>query len=52
MKYRVRVLWDKPMPYDFATYFRTKKEAVEYQKTLNRPSVVERKLVTDWYPYE
>jgi hypothetical protein len=32
----------------FATYFRTKKEAVAYAKEIGGNAVVERKMVTTW----
>jgi hypothetical protein len=34
----------------FATYFKTKKEAVAYANTLTEPAKIERKLVTSWVP--
>ena len=35
----------------FATYFRTKREAVAYAKELGADAVVERKCGDNWYAY-
>lgn len=32
----------------FATYFRTKREAIAYAATLKEPATIERKIVTSW----
>ena len=32
----------------YATYFKTKKEAIAYADTLTEPAKIERKVVTSW----
>lgn len=47
MKYRV--LHNKNKIYDFSTFFKTKREAVEYQKI--HGGILQRRIGGEWYSY-
>ena len=50
MKYRVYTEdnYSARLGYYLPTYFKTKKEAQAYAKTLTKPAIIERKLVNSW----
>ena len=50
MKYRVYTEdnYNTRLGYYLPTYFKTKKEAQAYAKTLTKPATIERKLVNTW----
>lgn len=50
MKYRVYTEdnYSARLGYYLPTYFKTKKEAQAYAKTLTKPATIERKLVNTW----